>query len=139
MMANPQLDVPEAFARHLYTMPNRPLTILENQEADPWKDNPSSPPYLVVDHIRSAPSRYTIDGVHEYIGRMQVAVVVKAGSFTAQANALAEAVAAHFAADTVIPVGTGSIRVLEMPWIVDGIQDGIRWRVPVQIRYRFLA
>lgn len=133
MMPNPQIDVTEAFNAHLAAMPDRPLTIWENGEAEP------APPYLVVEHIRNQPSRYTLDGMHEYTGRMQVAVVVEAGTFTAQANAIAAAVAAHFAADTIISMGEGVIRVPEAPWIVDGLQDGVRWRVPVQVRYRFLA
>jgi len=134
-----QTAIAEAFNAHLATLPNAPRIVWENQEADPWKDDLERPPYLQVEHIRSQPSRYTLDGWHEYTGRMQITVVVPAGSYTAQANALAEAIAAHFAADTSIPVGDGVIRIPEAPWIVDGLQDGVRWRVPVQVRYRFLA
>lgn len=128
-----QTSVAEAFNAHLATLPNAPRIVWENQDAD------VAPPYLQVEHIRSQPSRYTLDGWHEYTGRMQVTVVVPAGTYTAQANALAEAVAAHFAADTSIPVGDGVIRIPEAPWIVDGLQDGARYRIPVQVRYRFLA
>ena len=128
-----QTDIAEAFNAHLAGMPGRPATIWENQEAEP------TPPYLVVEHIRTPPSRYTLDGLHEYIGRMQVAVVVASGTSTAAANDMAEAVVTRFAPDTSIPFGGGEIRILEQPWIPDGLQDGARYRLPVQIRYRILG
>lgn len=128
-----QTDIANAFNAYLATMPNRPVTVWENQEANP------EPPYIIVSHLRSPPSVYTLNGDHEYTGRMQITVVVAAGSRTAVAEDLAERIAEHFDYGTLIPLNDGHIRVTEKPWIVDAIPGSVRYSIPVQVRYRFLA
>ena len=51
---------------------------------------------------------------------------------------LYERIAAHFHGAE-IPADGGQLRISRQPQIMDGYQDGARYRVPVSIRYRLIA
>lgn len=129
-----QTAITDALKEHLASMPDRPATVWENEHADP-----ATLPYLTVASVRAEPFGLTLDGIgHDYAGFLTVNVVASAGTGTRAAYDLAERVAAHFHG-AILPVDGGQLRIGRQPQIMDGYQDGTRYRVPVSIRYRLIA
>ncbi|WP_296222046.1 phage tail terminator-like protein [uncultured Sphingomonas sp.] len=129
-----QTAITDALKEHLASMPERPETVWENEHA-----TPGEPPYLTVASVRAEPFGMTLDGIgHEYTGFLTVNVVANAGTGTRAAYDLAERIAAHFHGAE-IPADGGQLRISRQPQIMDGYQDGARYRVPVSIRYRLIA
>lgn len=128
-----QTAISDALKAHLALLTDKPAVVWENQDS-----LPAAMPYLIATTVRGIPDRLTHDGIHAYTGLLQVAVIVRAGSGSSDAYALAEAVAAHFYGADLLPDG-GRLRITEQPQILDAYQDGVRFRVPVLIRYRAIA
>lgn len=129
-----QTAITDALKAHLSAMSDRPETIWENEHA-----LPGDPPYLTVATVRAEPFGLTMDGIgHDYTGFLMVNVVVTSGTGTRIAYDLAERIAAHFHGAE-IPADGGRLRISRQPQIMDGYQDGARYRVPVSIRYLLIA
>ena len=129
-----QTAITDALKEHLASMPDRPATVWENEHADP-----ATLPYLTVASVRAEPFGLTLDGIgHDYTGFLMVNVVTPSGTGTRAAYDLAERIAAHFHGAE-IPADGGQLRINRQPQIMDGYQDGARYRVPVSIRYRLIA
>ena len=128
-----QTAITDALKEHLAALPGKPPVVWENQDSVP-----PSMPYLVATPVRGEPARLTHDGVHTYPGLLQVSVVVASGTGSRAAYDLAETVAAHFHGADLSPDG-GRLRITDQPQIMEGYQDGARFRVPCLIRYSLIA
>lgn len=128
-----QTAITDALKAHLSSMSGKPAVVWENQDA-----MPVTMPYLVATPVRGEPTRLTTDGAHTWPGLLQVSVVVASGTGTRAAYDLAEKVAAHFYGANLTPDG-GKLRITDRPQIMEGYQDGARYRVPVLIRYSLIA
>lgn len=71
-------------------------------------------------------------------GRMSVAIVVEVDTGTAEAEDLADDVAALFVHGQVIPITGGNIHITGPCDINPGFRDGPDWRVPVTVKYSAL-
>lgn len=125
-------EISDLLKQRLVEMPDRPVTIWENQEVDP--NTFFAAPFLIVQMIQNAPDRITHRGGHLLSGQMQVAVVVREGRRTGEAELIADRVSAHFAPGLIT-------RRLEIParaTIATGYGDPPYWRLPVLVPWRVL-
>ena len=128
-----QTAITRAIKAHLAILP-RPVTVWENDEGEL-----PVPPYLEISSIRSEPQSIGWCGdLQEYIGRVQASVVVSNGAGVNYAETLAEEIAAHFANAEITADGK-TFRITEQVFIANGYRDAAQYRLPVQIRYGFLA
>ena len=128
-----QTAITRAIKAHLATLP-RPVTVWENDDG-----GLPEPPYLEITSIRSEPqSRGWCGDLQQYIGRVQAAIVVANGSGVNYAETLAEEIAAHFANAEITADGK-TFHITEQVFIANGYRDAAQYRLPVQIRYGFLA
>lgn len=128
-----QSAITDALKAHLAALPGKPPVVWENVDS-----LPASYPYLIVQPVHVEPARVTHDGAHRYNGLLQVAVVIAAGTGVTAADDLAWAVSKHFYGQD-FEAGGGRLRITDQPHIRDGYTDGVRWRVPVLIRFALIA
>jgi len=106
-----------------------------NQDFDP--SAPGNLPYLAVSIIRADTIDNTVAGEMQIgLGRLIVAVVVRANSADGAADDHADAVAALFPKGTVLPADEGTVEITGPPHVREGLTDGTHWRVPVIIPFR---
>ena len=128
-----QTAITRAIKAHLATMALPPV-VWEN--TDPGLPEP---PFVVVEDIRSEPQNVGWCGdLRRYVGRVQVAVVVASGDGLVYAETLAEQISDHFDSAEITADGV-TFSIDQQPYISGGYQDGVQYRLPVQIRYSFLA
>jgi len=126
-----EADIADALRARLATTPGRPTTIVwENQAANP------TAPYWVVGQVKSPAERLGLHSAHTLTGRLVVGVLVPEGTYTATAEAQAEAIIAHFPTDLSLTAGGGEVIVIARPHADDGYHDGAYWRVNVHIRWQ---
>lgn len=102
------------------------------------KDATLALPYLVFKHIPVSVEDETLDNTGKrQVGLALVTVVAERDNFTAEANALAQAVQARFPRGLRISVaGKGDILIRRWPEVVDGFHDKTgNWNVPCRISY----
>ncbi len=110
-----------------------------------WPNKDFTPPtgpdarFLRVDFVNAPNERLTIRARHRRSGSIVVTVASRANNGTGEGDGLADAVAAHFPADLVLPAGTNRLRIMEEPSIRDGFLDGVFWRTPVIIPWEVIA
>lgn len=97
----------------------------------PNEPEPSVLPRYEVSLGPGATETLTFDGYAKTTLTMIVAAVVKAGTYTATADAMAQAVIDRFPVGTI--VGEGLANVTRRPRRGSGYQDGTLYRVPVTI------
>lgn len=129
---NPNL-IDEALESHLLTLPGAPSIAWEDVGFKPTIGQA----YLQVNQLRNTPIDHAVTlDAREDRGILQVTVVHPAGGGKVQAVALAQKVAEHFAANTVLPInGGGAVTVYKSPAISSGYADEGWYRVPVSISW----
>jgi len=106
----------------------------------PNKDfSPDGDRFLQVAIVPAPNQRLTIRAHHRRYGSVVVTVASRVNNGSGEGDGLADAVAAHFPADLILPAGANRLRITEAPSIREGFQDGGYWRTPVQISWEVIA
>lgn len=125
-----------ALGQRLAALPNVPPIAWPNANYDPKATG--AVPYVEFVHSPVQRLDDTIDASDErQEGLALMTVVIARGQFTGPANALADAIAAHFPNGLRLPLSTGDDVMMAKPTdVIQGFTDGIYWRVPVRVTYR---
>jgi hypothetical protein len=76
----------------------------------------------------------TLDALHRRAGSVVITIASRVNNGSGEGDGLADAVAAHFAAD----LRFQGIRITSSPSIREGFVDGGYWRTPVVIPFEVL-
>ncbi len=129
-----EVEIVEALEGHLATMADLPAVAWLNSD-EAGVPPPSGAPYFSLSLARLRNNRVDISGnYHIKRGIFQVSVCTEEGIGDRTADALADAVVAHFPDD----LRLDSIRIVELPSVGGPIPEGGEWRVPVSIYYEVL-
>lgn len=105
----------------------------------PNKDyTPDGSRFLAVEFVRAPNERLTLNGRHRRGGSVVVTVASRVNNGSGEGDGLADAVAAHFAVDTVLDADGQRVRITAEPSIRGGFIDGGYWRTPVVIPFEAL-
>lgn len=99
---------------------------------------PTGDRHLVAQIVRAPNERITIKGQNRKSGSLVVTVASRAGIGSGEGDGIADAVAAWFPVDLILPTALGRLRIATTPTIRDGFQDGGYWRTPVVIPFEVL-
>lgn len=121
-------DILLAAAEHLMTMSPRPaVVVLENIKYDNVQGT-----HFVVEEVPGDTLRLGLQGTHRFDGIFQVSVVVPLGQGVNEAKILTRRLCDHF-----YGVVLSGARVDHYPRVVTPYSDqGVWYRIPVQVRYR---
>lgn len=119
-------DVILAACEHLLLLSPRPSIVWENVKFDGSDDA-----LLVVESIPSRPEARSLGGTHEFSGIFQVSVLVPRNSGTGDALQIARDVQHHF-----YGAQLSFAKVIHFPFRKTGYDDGVNYRMPVQVRYQ---
>lgn len=108
-----------------------------------WPNVDFTPPadgkYLRIQHVPNATQRQWIasDGVHRYLGILQVSVFWPKGQNEGELRPreIAGQVAAHFPCDHLMTEDDVSVRVMERPTVADMLVEDSRVHIPVSIQW----
>lgn len=128
-----------ALGQRLAALPNIPPVAWPNANYDPKTQG--AVPYVEFVHAPVQRVDDTIDASDErQEGLALLTVIVNRGQFTGPANALADAIAAHFPTGLRLLMSNGDDVMIAKPAdVLQGFTDGIYWRVPVRLTYRTAA
>ena len=100
---------------------------------------PSGSRFLAVQIVPAPNDRLTLGSETRRSGTFVVTVASKGNAGTREGEGIADAVAAQFPVDLVIPLAFGRLRITAAPSIRGGFMDAGFWRTPVAIPYEVLA
>lgn len=96
--------------------------------------------HLMAAIVPAEAQRLGVKAMHRFAGTMVLTVCTAGGKGSGEGDGKADAVAAHFAADLVLPLsGGGSLRITAAPSVREGFIDAGYWRTPVLIQFEVLA
>lgn len=103
-----------------------------------WGNEAGEPvaPYCTAQVIMAPPERLGLASAHRLSGRLVVAVVTEAGTYTGQAEDFAEEIKALFPLDDKITAGDRHLTISARPYSDDGYQTATTWRVNVHVRWQ---
>jgi len=109
-----------------------------------WPNKDFKPPtgdnarFLQVQIIPAPNERMTLNGRHRRSGSVVITVASRVNNGSGEGDGLADAVAEHFACDTILTAGGQRLRITEAPSVREGLLDGGYWRTPVVIPYELM-
>lgn len=125
-----EADIAQALGQHLETMTDVPPIVWENKDAALLR------PYLVVQMVRVSRKSASLNGGGVVSrGFMQVTVVADEDKWSFPAERLAQVIADRFQKGLILSATGGKVTIMEEADIKTGFNDGVAWRVPVQISY----
>jgi hypothetical protein len=109
-----------------------------------WQGVDFTPPkdggrFLAAQIVPAPNERLTIGSETRRSGTFVVTVASKGNAGTREGEGIADAVAAQFPVDLVIPLAFGRLRITAAPSIRGAFMDAGFWRTPVAIPYEVLA
>lgn len=102
---------------------------------------PADQKYLRVQYEPNTTRRQWIasDGVHRYLGLMQVSVFWPKGAGEAAPREISGQVAAHFPCDLIMVEDTIEVRVMERPNVADMLIEDAVVHIPIMIPFEAYA
>lgn len=102
---------------------------------------PKPPEYLRAVFVPNATNRQHInsDGLHQYLGLLQVSVHWPVGQGESAPRSIAGTVASHFPTDLRLTHGDVSVRITKRPHVADLITEDDGVQVPVLVEWECYA